>query len=111
MRGFFNPVTANNLDLIKKLKEGLAEAKRMQTAAEANASEVAQENKQLVEPLALVWISLKFILSIVALTSINFIVSSRHLLWTIYIEKATGCQFDNDCAVAHHHEDCSSFSL
>ena len=56
MRSFFNTVTADNLDSIKKLKEERTEAKRLQAAAEAHASQVAQENKQLVEPLALVWI-------------------------------------------------------
>lgn len=56
MRSFFNNVISTNLDSIKKLKEDAAEAKRLQLAAEAHASEVAQENKQLVEPLAQVWI-------------------------------------------------------
>lgn len=54
MRSFFNTVTANSLDLIKKLKEDLVAAKTLQNAAEAHASQVAQENKQLIEPLALV---------------------------------------------------------
>ena len=54
MRSFFNTVTANSLDLIKKLKEDLLAAKHLQNAAEAHASQIAQENKQLIEPLALV---------------------------------------------------------
>ncbi len=54
MRSFFNTATADSLDLIKKLKADLSEAKHQQSLAEAHASAVSQENKQLVEPLALV---------------------------------------------------------
>lgn len=54
MRSYFNDITANTLDLIKALKADAAELKRRETAAEALAFELAQENKRLIDPLALV---------------------------------------------------------
>lgn len=54
LRSFFIGVNTNCLDLIKKLKEDLVEAKQKETAAETRAAVISQENKQLQEPLALV---------------------------------------------------------
>ena len=54
MRAYFNDITANTLDLIKALKAEAAELKRRETAAESLTFELAQENKRLIEPLALV---------------------------------------------------------
>lgn len=52
IKDYYNDITHNNLDLIKQLKEDVADMKKKETANEKLMYEVAQENKRLTEPLA-----------------------------------------------------------
>ncbi|KAI8465222.1 MAG: growth-arrest-specific micro-tubule binding-domain-containing protein [Monoraphidium minutum] len=52
VKGYYSDVTANNLDLIKALKEDVAEMKKREAQNEKLMYEIAQENKRLSEPLA-----------------------------------------------------------
>ena len=52
IKNYFNDITHNNLDLIRTLKEDVAEMKKKETANEKLMYEIAQENKRLSEPLA-----------------------------------------------------------
>lgn len=52
IKDYYNDITHNNLDLIKQLKEDVADMKKKETANEKLMFEVAQENKRLTEPLA-----------------------------------------------------------
>uniref|UniRef100_A0A7S3DIN4 Growth arrest-specific protein 8 domain-containing protein n=1 Tax=Palpitomonas bilix TaxID=652834 RepID=A0A7S3DIN4_9EUKA len=51
IKNYYNDITHNNLDLIKSLKEELAEAKKKEAQNEKILNEVVQENKRLSEPL------------------------------------------------------------
>jgi hypothetical protein len=51
MKQYYNDITHNNLDLIKALKEELAELTKRGAASEKLMWEIAQENKRLSEPL------------------------------------------------------------
>lgn len=51
IKGYYQDVTHNNLDLIKTLKEEVAEMKKKESANEKLMYEIAQENKRLSEPL------------------------------------------------------------
>eukprot|EP01018_Ginkgo_biloba_P011164 Gb_25431 [translate_table: standard] len=48
---YYNDITHNNLDLIKTLKEDVADMKKKEGANEKLMYEIAQENKRLTEPL------------------------------------------------------------
>ena len=50
-RSYYNDITHNNLDLIKTLKEDVAEMKKREAQNEKLMYEIAQENKRLSEPL------------------------------------------------------------
>ena len=52
IKNYYNDITHNNLDLIKTLKEDVAEMKKKETSNEKLMYEIAQENKRLSEPLA-----------------------------------------------------------
>ena len=52
MKGYYNDITHNNLDLIKSLKDDVAAMKRKEAANEKLMYEIAQENKRLAEPLS-----------------------------------------------------------
>eukprot|EP00899_Mesostigma_viride_P016725 jgi/Mesvir1/25053/Mv11897-RA.2 len=51
IKNYYNDITHNNLDLIKALKEDVAEMKKKEVANEKLMFEIAQENKRLSEPL------------------------------------------------------------
>jgi hypothetical protein len=51
IKGYYQDVTHNNLDLIKTLKEEVGEMKKKESANEKLMYEIAQENKRLSEPL------------------------------------------------------------
>jgi len=51
VKNYYNDITHNNLDLIKSLKEEVAEMKKKEAADEKLMSEIAQENKRMSEPL------------------------------------------------------------
>mmetsp|Transcript_56951 Transcript_56951/g.180191 ORF Transcript_56951/g.180191 Transcript_56951/m.180191 type:complete len:473 (+) Transcript_56951:101-1519(+) len=51
IKNYYNDITHNNLDLIKTLKEDVAEMKKKEAANEKLMYEIAQENKRLSEPL------------------------------------------------------------
>lgn len=52
IRNYYTDITANNLDLIKALKEDVSEMKKREAQNEKLMYEIAQENKRLSEPLA-----------------------------------------------------------
>ncbi|KAK9826877.1 hypothetical protein WJX81_002647 [Elliptochloris bilobata] len=52
IKAYYNDVTANNLDLVKALKEDAAELRKREAAADKLLAEVAAENRALTEPLA-----------------------------------------------------------
>ncbi|GLC38346.1 Dynein regulatory complex subunit 4 [Pleodorina starrii] len=51
IKNYYNDITHNNLDLIKTLKEDVAEMKRREAQNEKLMYEIAQDNKRLSEPL------------------------------------------------------------
>eukprot|EP00736_Rhodelphis_marinus_P010730 Rmarinus@m.7847 len=51
IKNYYNDITHNNLDLIKSLKEEVAEMKKKEAQNEKLMYEIAQENKRLSEPL------------------------------------------------------------
>ena len=51
IKNYYNDITHNNLDLIKTLKEDVAEMKKKDNQNEKLMFEIAQENKRLSEPL------------------------------------------------------------
>mmetsp|Transcript_32157 Transcript_32157/g.91229 ORF Transcript_32157/g.91229 Transcript_32157/m.91229 type:complete len:471 (-) Transcript_32157:299-1711(-) len=51
IKNYYNDITHNNLDLIKTLKEDVAEMKKKEAQNEKLMYEIAQENKRLSEPL------------------------------------------------------------
>uniref|UniRef100_A0A7S0N549 Growth arrest-specific protein 8 domain-containing protein n=1 Tax=Pyramimonas obovata TaxID=1411642 RepID=A0A7S0N549_9CHLO len=51
IKNYYNDITHNNLDLIKTLKEDVAEMKKKEAQNEKLMTEIAQENKRLSEPL------------------------------------------------------------
>lgn len=52
MRAYYSQVTHSNLDLIKALKEEIAEMKAAEAAREKLVGDVVRENRRLAEPLA-----------------------------------------------------------
>jgi len=51
IKNYYNDITHNNLDLIRSLKEDVAEMKKKETKNEKLMREIAQENKRMSEPL------------------------------------------------------------
>jgi len=51
IKNYYNDITHNNLDLIKALKEDVAEMKKSEANSQKLMYEIAQENKRLQEPL------------------------------------------------------------
>ncbi|GMH42905.1 hypothetical protein BSKO_10827 [Bryopsis sp. KO-2023] len=51
VKNYYNDITHNNLDLIKTLKEDVAEMKKKESQNEKLMYEIAQENKRLSDPL------------------------------------------------------------
>lgn len=51
IKNYYNDITHNNLDLIKTLKEDVAEMKKREAQNEKLMYEIAQENRRLSEPL------------------------------------------------------------
>jgi len=51
IKNYYNDITHNNLDLIRSLKEEVAEMKKKEISNEKLMFEIAQENKKLSEPL------------------------------------------------------------
>merc|ERR1712167_531550 len=51
IKNYYNDITHNNLDLIKSLKEEVAEMKKKEQQDEKMMFEIAQENKRMSEPL------------------------------------------------------------
>lgn len=51
IKNYYNDITHNNLDLIKTLKEDVADMKKKEAQNEKLMYEIAQENKHLSEPL------------------------------------------------------------
>ena len=52
IKAYYNDVTANNLDLVKALKEDALELRKREAAADKLLAEIAAENRALSEPLA-----------------------------------------------------------
>jgi len=52
IKNYYNDITHNNLDLIKSLKEEVAEMKKKELQDEKMMFEIAQENKRMSDPLA-----------------------------------------------------------
>ena len=52
IKAYYNDVTANNLDLVKALKEDATELRKREAAADKLLAEIAAENRALSEPLA-----------------------------------------------------------
>lgn len=52
IKNYYNDITHNNLDLIKTLKDDVAEMKKREAQNEKLMFEIAQENKRLSEPLS-----------------------------------------------------------
>lgn len=52
IKNYYNDITHNNLDLIKSLKEEVAALKKKEAQDEKMMYEVAQENKNMAEPLS-----------------------------------------------------------
>ncbi len=59
IKAYYNDVTANNLDLVKALKEDAAELRCREAATDKLLAEMAAENRQLAEPLAQVCSTLR----------------------------------------------------
>jgi len=51
IKNYYNDITHNNLDLIKTLKEDVADMKKKEVQNEKLMYEIAQENKRLSDPL------------------------------------------------------------
>ena len=51
IKNYYNDITSNNLDLIKTLKEDVAEMKKKEALNEKLMYEISNENKRLSEPL------------------------------------------------------------
>lgn len=51
VKNYYNDITHNNLDLIRTLKDDVAEMKKKETQNEKLMYEIAQENKRLSDPL------------------------------------------------------------
>lgn len=51
IKNYYTDITHNNLDLIKSLKEEVAQMKKTEQADEKEMFEIAQENKRMSEPL------------------------------------------------------------
>ncbi|EQC37421.1 hypothetical protein SDRG_05025, partial [Saprolegnia diclina VS20] len=51
IKNYYNDITHNNLDLIKSLKEEVAEMKKKEATDEKLMFEISQENKRMSEPL------------------------------------------------------------
>uniref|UniRef100_A0A7S1XXH6 Growth arrest-specific protein 8 domain-containing protein n=1 Tax=Phaeomonas parva TaxID=124430 RepID=A0A7S1XXH6_9STRA len=51
IKNYYNDITHNNLDLIKSLKEEVAEMKKTQQKEEKKLNEIKAENKRMKEPL------------------------------------------------------------
>mmetsp|Transcript_21580 Transcript_21580/g.35747 ORF Transcript_21580/g.35747 Transcript_21580/m.35747 type:complete len:503 (-) Transcript_21580:103-1611(-) len=51
IKNYYNDITHNNLDLIKSLKDEVAEMKKKEAEQDKMMFEIAQENKKLTEPL------------------------------------------------------------
>jgi len=51
IKNYYNDITHNNLDLIKSLKDEVAEMKKKEQLDEKSMFEIAQENKRMSEPL------------------------------------------------------------
>eukprot|EP01029_Cantina_marsupialis_P012224 TRINITY_DN2702_c0_g1_i3.p1 TRINITY_DN2702_c0_g1~~TRINITY_DN2702_c0_g1_i3.p1 ORF type:complete len:455 (-),score=166.16 TRINITY_DN2702_c0_g1_i3:292-1656(-) len=51
IKNYYNDITHNNLDLIKSLKEEVAELKKKETKDERAMFDIAQQNKRMSEPL------------------------------------------------------------
>ncbi|GIQ88215.1 growth arrest-specific protein 8 [Kipferlia bialata] len=51
IKAYYNDITHSSLDLIKSLKEELAEVRLQEAASQKLMFEIAQENRQLTEPL------------------------------------------------------------
>lgn len=51
IKNYYNDITSNNLDLIKTLKEDVAEMKKKEALNEKLMFEISNENKRLSEPL------------------------------------------------------------
>lgn len=51
IKNYYNDITHNNLDLIKSLKEEVADMKKKEAQDEKLMFEIAQENKRMSEPL------------------------------------------------------------
>merc|ERR1712054_301574 len=51
IKNYYNDITHNNLDLIRSLKDEVADMKKKEAANEKLMFEIAQENKKLSEPL------------------------------------------------------------
>lgn len=51
IKNYYNDITSNNLDLIKTLKEDVAEMKKKEALNEKLMYEISTENKRLSEPL------------------------------------------------------------
>jgi hypothetical protein len=51
IKNYYNDITSNNLDLIKTLKEDVAEMKKKEALNEKLMYEISMENKRLAEPL------------------------------------------------------------
>jgi len=51
IKNYYNDITHNNLDLIKSLKEEVAEMKKKEAQDEKLMFEISQENKRMSEPL------------------------------------------------------------
>jgi growth arrest-specific protein 8 len=51
IKNYYNDITSNNLDLIKTLKEDVADMKKKEALNEKLMYEISNENKRLSEPL------------------------------------------------------------
>ena len=51
IKNYYTDITINNLDLIKSLKEEVAQKKKTENMDEKEMFEIAQENKRMSEPL------------------------------------------------------------
>lgn len=79
IKNYYNDITSNNLDLIKTLKEDVAEMKKKEALNEKLMYEISTENKRLSEPLnrALKVSLLHFVLVLLSIACANELLGNK----------------------------------
>ena len=91
IKNYYNDITHNNLDLIKTLKEDVAEMKKKDNQNEKLMFEIAQENKRLSEPLQKVCSSF--------LTYTHDCIEHAHVTYVCVLDNQVYECLNNMCAV------------